>query len=247
MTSRQKLLGLLVLFAGVFFSFTFYYILPALYGRPGGADVLQPLKRYFPITDEFQSDNTIRVQDTLYHRIGPFQFIDQDGLPFSEKNLTDHIYIADFFFTRCGTICPKLSKSLEKLQTRLKDEKNLLFLSHTVDPDYDTPQILKEYGQRYNADFTRWKFLSGYTRDEFYPFVKSNYFVTAMPGAQGSVDMFDHTEKMVLVDRNRIIRGYYDGTDSLAMSRLVKDVMVLQVEYQQRKTIEYDPKRAPKK
>ncbi|MCB0515285.1 MAG: SCO family protein [Chitinophagales bacterium] len=238
---KTKIIGLVILFIGVLFSFFFYYVFPKLHNYPAGTPQRSKVSRYYPISDDFQSENTVEVNGKLYHQIAPFSFIDQDSSIVTEKTIAGKMVVCDFFFTRCGGICPKLSKSLSRVQDRLKGEVDFMILSHTVDPAFDTPEVLKKYGETYHADFSIWKFLTGYDQKTFYAFVTQNYFVTAMPGSEGSAEIFDHTQKLVLFDAERVVRGYYDGTDSLAVNKLIHDMIILQIENKKEDKLEYNP------
>jgi protein SCO1/2 len=167
------------------------------------------------------------VVDTVYATIPPFRFIDQDGKPFTDADAKGHILVVDFFFTRCGTICPKMSVQMQQLQLKLDDAAfdDVLFLSHTVDPEHDTPEVLKDYARRLEADPTRWKFLTG-SKADIYLQGSEGYYLAAKEDvmAEGG---FLHSEKFVLVDREGHIRGYYDGTTATGMNALAADLKML--------------------
>jgi protein SCO1/2 len=167
------------------------------------------------------------VIDTLYHTVPPFRFTDQYGLPFTDKDAAGKIIVADFFFTRCGTICPKMSVQMQQLQLKLDDPAfdEVLFLSHTVDPENDTPEVLHEYARKLQADSARWRFLTG-AKADLYLQGSEGYHVAAreevmQPGG------FLHSELFVLVDKDRHIRGYYDGTTMKGMNDCANDIKML--------------------
>lgn len=167
------------------------------------------------------------VVDTVYATIPPFRFIDQFGRPFSDKDVEGKILVVDFFFTRCGTICPRMSVQMQQLQLKLDDPafEDVVFLSHTVDPEHDTPEVLRDYARKLQADTARWKFLTGEKAD-IYLQGSEGYYLAAREDvmAEGG---FLHSEKFVLVDKDRHIRGYYDGTTAEGMNAVAADVKML--------------------
>lgn len=168
--------------------------------------------------------------DTTYFTVPPFNFMDEDGNPFSDKDTEGKILVVDFFFTRCTTICPRMSAQMQQLQLRLDEPRydDVLFLSHTVDPEHDTPEVLKAYAKRLQADSTRWKFLTGHAPD-IYRQGNLGYLLTANADS-AAAEMFVHSPQFVLVDKERHIRGMFDGTNSDAMRDLVTDLKALQME-----------------
>jgi len=167
------------------------------------------------------------VVDTIYAEIPPFSFTDRYGQPFTDKDVEGKIIIADFFFTRCTTICPRMSINMQQLQLKLNDEafKHVVFLSHTVDPEHDTPAVLDEYAKRLQADPDRWKFLTGNAVD-IYRMGNTGYLLSALEDST-SAEQFVHDGRFVLVDKNRHIRGYYDGTMAEGMNALAADLKML--------------------
>lgn len=168
--------------------------------------------------------------DTTYFTVPPFHFIDEDGKPFSDKDTQGKILIVDFFFTRCTSICPRMSAQMQQLQLQLDKPRydDVLFLSHTVDPEHDTPEVLKEYARGLQADPKRWKFLTGNAPD-IYRQGNLGYLLTANADS-AAAEMFVHSPQFVLVDKQRHIRGMYDGTNTDAMWDLVVDLKALQME-----------------
>lgn len=167
------------------------------------------------------------VIDTVYHMLPSFSFTDQFGRPFTDKDVEGKILVANFFFTRCGTICPKMGVQMQQLQLKLDDPafKDVVFLSHTVDPEHDTPEVLRDYARKLQADTARWKFLTG-NKADIYLQGSEGYHVAAReevmePGG------FLHSELFVLVDKDRRIRGYYDGTTTKGMNDCAADIKML--------------------
>lgn len=167
------------------------------------------------------------VVDTIYATVPPFSFIDQFGRPFTHKHVEGKILVVDFFFTRCTTICPKMGVQMQQLQLKLNDEAfdDVVFLSHTVDPEHDTPEVLNSYARKLQADTARWKFLTG-SKADIYLQGSEGYYLAAKEDvmAEGG---FLHSEKFVLVDKDRYIRGYYDGTTAEGMNALAADLKML--------------------
>lgn len=159
------------------------------------------------------------------HHITDFNLIDQFGGQFSLADVGDRIIVADFFFTTCATICPKMSVQMERVQAAYKDEPRLLLLSHSVTPEIDSVPVLAAYALLHNADPARWRFLTG-DRKQIYDLARKSYFA-AMDEGDGGPDDFVHTENFVLVDPKRRIRGFYDGTDATDVDRLIGDLKKL--------------------
>lgn len=156
----------------------------------------------------------------VYYSVEGFQLIDQDGRLFSSTKLIDKIWVVDFIFTTCSSICPIMTKNMAALHRSFQGVDDVVFVSISVNPEQDTPQRLKEFGERYGADFTRWRFLTG-PRAMIQRIAVGSFKL-------GSVEepVF-HSEKFVLVDRKGRIRGYYDGTNTKEIKRLVSDIALL--------------------
>lgn len=167
------------------------------------------------------------VVDTIYAEIPPFSFIDRYGQPFTDKDVQGKIIVADFFFTKCTTICPRMSINMQQLQLKLDDAayKDVVFLSHTVDPEHDTPEVLDKYARKLEADTARWKFLTGNAVD-IYRMGNTGYLLSALEDST-SAEQFVHDGRFVLVDKQRHIRGYYDGTTATGMNALAADLKML--------------------
>ena len=178
-----------------------------------------------PIT---KTVNGKQVIDTAYHTISDFTFIDQDSEQVSQSIVKNKIYVADYFFTTCKSICPKMSNQLMRVQFAYKDDPEVMILSHTVDPEGDSPYVLRAYAKAHNATKGKWYFLTG-DKKALYDMARNSYFVTAMPG-DGGADDFIHSEQMVLVDKQKRIRGFYDGTDYGEMTKLIDEINVLKKE-----------------
>ncbi len=170
------------------------------------------------------------------HTIGDFSFTNQLGEEITQEDTKGKIYVADFFFTTCGGICPKMTKQLQRVQTEFAGDENFKILSHTVFPSYDTVEVMKAYADRFEADHKQWWFLTGSKKD-LYLMARKSYLVVPDENddsfEHGSESDFIHTENFVLIDPDRRIRGMYDGTDPDQVSKLIKDIYDLKKEYKQ--------------
>lgn len=164
------------------------------------------------------------------HRVRDFMLINQLGDSITQKDLEGKIYVADFFFTRCPTICPVMSTNLEQVQEAYEDEDQLMILSHSVTPVADSVPVMYEYALLHNADHRKWWFLTG-AKTEIYDLARKSYFSVLDEGDGGMQD-FIHTENFVLVDKEKRLRGYYDGTKQDEIDRLIEDIEVLLREYE---------------
>lgn len=171
------------------------------------------------------------------HTVGEFAFKNQEGILITQEDLKGKIYVADFFFTTCGSICPKMTTQLQRVQKEFKGDPNLKILSHTVNPRIDTVEVMKAYAERFGADPDQWWFLTG-TKQDLYLMARKSYMV--VPDEEdpnfehGGESDFIHTENFVLVDPDRRIRGMYDGTNPDEVSELIKDIYDLKREYKQK-------------
>jgi protein SCO1/2 len=166
--------------------------------------------------------------DTIYHTIGDFKFIDQDKDTISQKTIENKIYVADFFFATCQSICPQMSTQMIRVQDAFKDDKDFLILSHSVNPSHDTAEVLNAYAGKYGAIKNKWHFLTG-NKKAIYDLAKDSYLVNALE-EDGSPEGFLHSELFLLIDKQKRIRGMYDGTDSVAVNKLIADIKLLKTE-----------------
>lgn len=160
------------------------------------------------------------------HTIPPFSFTDQDGNTISEKTVKGKIYVADFFFTSCGSICPRMTNNMAILQDRFKANDNIIFLSHSVMPGKDSVPVLKNYAEKKGIISGKWHLLTG-NRDVIYTLARKHYFAGDTIGYYQDNNEFLHTENFILVDKYRRIRGVYNGTLPVEMDRLKEDIDVL--------------------
>ncbi len=191
-------------------------------------DTKKPL-RYLAIYGPTSVENKNGKTDTIFHTISNFKFINQNGDSISQKNLENSIYVADFFFTTCHTICPIMSTQMNVIYEKFKNDEEVKFLSHTVDPEIDTVEQLHRYASKYNVDAKKWMFVTG-DKKELYDIARTSYFLDAQQG-DGGPDDFIHTQNFALIDKDKRIRGYYDGTDSTQIHQLINDINLLLAEY----------------
>lgn len=159
------------------------------------------------------------------HSIGAFELIDQNGKKVTEADFKDKIYVADFFFTRCGTICPIMTNNMTSLQGQFKNETRVKFLSHSVTPIMDSVPVLKSYADAHGAITNKWHITTG-DKKVIYNLARKNYFAVLDEG-DGGVQDFIHTEQFILVDTQKRIRGFYDGTNLKEIEQLTKDIQLL--------------------
>lgn len=170
--------------------------------------------------------------DTVFHTIPNWKLMDENGEEFLGESLKGKIYVADFFFTRCESICPKMSTELTRVQDTFSKEDEVQLASFSVDPTHDTPKILREYAKKYDAKFGKWHFFTG-TKTQIYPLAVKGYFIPVADASEYDKavklpdETFIHSEKLILVDKEGHIRGFYDGTDKKDVDRLILEIRVL--------------------
>ena len=170
-----------------------------------------------------------KSSDTLIHKVPPFQLMNQLGDSISEKTFEDKIYVTDFFFTSCPGICPKMTNNMLLVQKEFEKDNDVLLLSHSVTPQYDSVPILKHYADAKGVIPNKWHLVTG-NRNEIYDLGRFGYFVEEDLGIPKGEDDFLHTENFVLVDKNRHIRGIYNGLNKTAISQLIADIKTLKKE-----------------
>ena len=170
--------------------------------------------------------------DTVFQTIPSFSLTDETGKTFDSNILKDKIYVTSFFFTRCGTICPKITSQLSRVQDTFLGDPEVQFLSISVDPKYDQPEKLATYAKRFDANKGQWHFLTG-EKKLIYPLVLKGFHVPLADASEYDAaiknpdETFIHSERLVLVDKEGIIRGFYDGTDKKEVDRLLVEIKVL--------------------
>ena len=167
--------------------------------------------------------------DTTFHTIADFQFINQDSVAVTNETFKNKIYVADFFFTTCPTICPVMKTQMLRVYTYFEDEDQVMFLSHTIDPEYDTVALLHDFADRLGVSSTKWHFVTG-PKEDIYSIGQNSYMVTAMED-EDEPGGYLHSGAFILVDKNKRIRGLYDGTNEDQVDRLIHDIPKLLKEY----------------
>ncbi len=178
------------------------------------------------------ADGSIEA-DSVYYTIPKFSFTNQDGKNVSFRDYEGKIFVSDFFFTTCKSICPAMSSQMTRLQGLVMKEglqDKVMFLSHSVKPEEDSPEVLKAYGDALGADFSNWNFVTG-KADDIYELAQEGYMLTAFPSDTAEGGVF-HTDKFTLIDTGMHIRGYYDGTATNSVDKLFEDIKWLVKEKQ---------------
>ena len=195
-------------------------------------DALKP-KKVLPIYQPSMVNYEL-VDSTLqhvkkYHKIAPFSFENQNGKTITQDDYEGKIYIADFFFTTCPSICPKMTANMLGIQEEILNDSNVMLLSYSVTPKIDSVPQLKKYAIEKGVNDEKWNLLTG-NKKEIYTMARKSYLVVKEDGDGGPYDMI-HTENFILVDPEKRIRGFYDGTDTLAMRELLIDLEILKDEF----------------
>lgn len=173
-------------------------------------------------------ERSVEGGDTVYHTIAPFAFVDQDSSLITNATFQDKIYVADFFFTTCRTICPIMKTQMLRLYEAMENTPDVLILSHTIDPEYDTVALLHDFAARLDVKSEKWHFVTG-VKDSIYKIAQTSYFSTAMQD-KTDPDGFIHSGAFLLIDKKGRIRGKYDGTKEDEVNRLMKDIDLLRKE-----------------
>ncbi|MEM6316651.1 MAG: SCO family protein [Bacteroidota bacterium] len=159
--------------------------------------------------------------DTIYHQIPNFQFINQDSQTVTNATFADRAYVVDFFFISCPTICPKVKKQMLRIHERFEKEPKIALLSHSIDTKYDTVERLHEYATNMEVSPPKWHFVTG-EKDEIYD-IADDYFSVAIED-ESAPGGFDHSGRLILVDKNRHVRAFCDGTDAEEVTAFMGDI-----------------------
>ena len=178
--------------------------------------------------------NSELVDSTLqhvkkYHTIADFSLTNQNGITITQSDYKGKIYIADFFFTTCPTICPIMTKNMVGIQEQIIDDDEVLLLSHSVTPDIDSVAQLKKYALEKGVNDAKWNLVTG-DKKQIYQLARKSYLAVKNDGDGGPFDMI-HTENFILVDKEQRIRGFYDGTKTEDIEKLLKDLDILKASY----------------
>ncbi|MGB5783367.1 MAG: SCO family protein [Eudoraea sp.] len=217
--SKYKFFGIVLLLLSAIIIYLFY-------------NALQP-KKVLPVYQpaDFNSelvDSTL-VHVKKYHTIADFSLINQNGQTITQDFYKNKIYVADFFFTTCPTICPVMTENMAYLQSQIANDKDVLLLSHSVTPDIDSVAQLKKYALEKGVNDKKWNLVTG-DKKHIYELARKSYLAVKTDGDGGPFDMI-HTENFILIDKDRRIRGTYDGTNKEEMDKLLQDLEVLKMSY----------------
>lgn len=174
-------------------------------------------------------ERMVEGKDTVYHTIPEFRFIDQDSTVVTNETFRNKIYVADFFFTSCRTICPIMKTQMLRVYDSIQHDQDVLLLSHTIDPEYDTVALLHDFAERLGVKSDKWHFVTG-MQDSIYRVAQTGYFATALED-KSEPDGFIHSGAFLLIDKDKRIRGKYDGTKDEDVNRLLADIRRLRKEY----------------
>ncbi|WP_420604332.1 SCO family protein [Flagellimonas sp.] len=217
--SKYKFFGIVLLGLSFVIVYLFY-------------NALQP-KKMLPVFQPSMVDQSL-VDSTLhykrkYHTIADFELTNQNGQKISQENYRDKIYVADFFFTTCPTICPIMTKNMAQIQNSILDDENVMLLSHSVTPVIDSVPQLKKYALEKGVIDSKWNLVTG-DKKQIYELARKSYLAVKNDGDGGPYDMI-HTENFILVDKERRIRGFYDGTNKDEIEKLLTDLEILKASY----------------
>ena len=189
----------------------------------------EKLPVYQPAMVNFELvDSTIQHQKK-YHTIADFSLINQNGKTITQKDYENKIYIADFFFTTCPTICPVMTENMAVIQKEILNDDDVMLLSHSVTPQIDSVPQLKKYAIEKGINDKKWNLVTG-DKKQIYELARKSYLAVKTDGDGGPYDMI-HTENFILVDKEKRIRGFYDGTKDEEIERLIGDLQILKSEY----------------
>jgi protein SCO1/2 len=179
------------------------------------------------VTEELV-DSTIQYK-RKYHKIADFSLVNQNGNVITQETYKNKIYVADFFFTTCQTICPIMTDHMFQIQKDILSDDDIMLLSHTVTPEIDSVAQLKKYAQKKGVIDRKWNLVTG-DKKQIYDLARKSYLAVKTDGNGDDYDMI-HTENFMLIDKKRQIRGFYDGTNPEDIERLLEDIKILKKEY----------------
>ena len=217
--AKYKLFGIVMLALSAVIVYLFY-------------NALHP-KKMLPVYQPSMVDKSL-VDSTLhytkkYHKVADFALVNQNGDTITQENYKGKIYVADFFFTTCLTICPIMTKNMGEVQEAIQDDPNIMLLSHSVTPQIDTVAQLKRYALEKGVIDSKWNLVTG-DKKQIYELARKSYLAVKNDGDGGPFDMI-HTENFILVDKEKRIRGFYDGTDRKDIDKLLEDIKILEASY----------------
>lgn len=196
--------------------------------QPGTEAVALPYYNEPTFTPVFEKSKP-DIEKRITHKIGSFSFLNQDSLLIDQKIIDGKIHVANFIFTSCGSICPAMTRNLKLVSDEFSASRNLVFLSYSVTPWIDKPNVLKKYKEANNIENNNWHFLTG-NKADIYALARQSYFAEEDIGFSKDSTEFLHTEHCILVDKTKRIRGIYNGTLALDMQQLITDIKTLENE-----------------
>lgn len=208
----------------IFFSLLIVFLVGCGKKPDGKKDTLQKLPYLGEPTITSHEENGVLIADTIFPTIPAFSFINQDGKEVNDSTFNGGIYVADFFFTSCPTICPKMKAELLRVYEAFKNEPRVKILSHTIDPEHDSVSVLNEYASRLQVTSDKWNFVTG-DKDSIYTIAE--YYLCSAEEAPGEPGGYIHSGALVLIDHQKHIRGMYDGTKPEEVDLLIKDIPIL--------------------
>ncbi len=201
--------------------------------------IIPALSWYYLSTGlEFRKEQIAKLD--VKGQVPSFKFINQQGDTITEKDMKGNMVVANYFFSRCAGPCPKMNSEMARIADQFKNRPDILFFSHTVDPEFDTPEVLNGYAERFEANPEKWHFLTG-PKKALYEHARKGYLLPVDEGDGGSED-FIHSNYLVLVDTSLNIRNYYMGTDSLKVNELITHLAMI-MPADPGKTLEYKPEK----
>ena len=210
---------------GIFFTILCIIIIAIIYNI---LNVKKPLPIYQPaMVSEELVDSTIQHQ-AKYHKIADFNLVNQNGDTITQDDYRDKIYVADFFFTTCQTICPIMTDHMYQIQKEIISDDEIMLLSHSVTPKIDSVEQLKKYAKENGVIDRKWNLVTG-NKKQIYELARKSYLAVKTDGNGDEYDMI-HTENFMLIDKKRQIRGFYDGTKPEDIDRLLEDIKTLKEE-----------------
>lgn len=213
---KFRILGF-ILFSAIFLSISIYLLTP---------NKKLPIFNPSDVNPELVDSTVQHV--SKYHTIADFSFTNQNGEVITQKNYEGKIYVADFFFTTCPTICPIMQDNMVEIQNAFKDVPDVMLLSHTVMPHIDSVAVLKKYALEKGVIDSKWNLVTGDKKDIFYIARKS--YLAVKTETEGELYDMVHTENFILVDKKKRVRGFYDGTNKEEIKRLIEDIRFLMTE-----------------
>ena len=216
----MKRILFLGLFSIIMISVIYYMMRP---NKVKDLPVINPVD----VNKEMVDEELLRVG--YGHTIGDFTFLNQEGKTVTDENVRGKVFVAEYFFTTCKTICPIMNSQMQRVHRTYKKNDDFRILSFSVDPEVDTVAQLKKYADRHSADGEKWFFLTG-EKEKLYKLARTSFFVLKPSETENQGDVgsdFIHTNNFVLVDKQMRIRGYYDGTSSKEVDEMIEDIQLL--------------------